>query len=94
MDGSMLPIEDTVLAATDGVGKDLLIRGNRGHMVNLGAEDLLHQWIDNTTASHRRRPTHRRCSAGMSFRRSATVCPASSSSTARATSLSSERRER
>lgn len=50
MEDSIFPIEDTILAATDGVGTDLLIRGNRGHVGNPGAEDLLYEWIDNATA--------------------------------------------
>lgn len=51
MQDSIFPIEDTIIAATEGDNKDLLIRGNRGHMGNPGAEDLLYDWIDNATAS-------------------------------------------
>ena len=50
MEDSIFPIEDSVLATTHGTGQDLMIRGNRGHMGNPGAEALLYQWLDDAVA--------------------------------------------
>ena len=50
MEDSIFPIEDSVLAAMDGRGKDLIVRGDRGHMGNPGAEELLYHWIDDVIA--------------------------------------------
>ena len=50
MEDSIFPIEDSLIVATRGDNKDLIIRGNRGHMGNPGAEDILYQWIDNAVA--------------------------------------------
>lgn len=50
MEDSIFPVEDTLLAATDGDNKDLVVRGNRGHMGNPGAEDIIYQWIDTALA--------------------------------------------
>ena len=50
MEDSIFPIEDSLIVATRGDKKDLIIRGNRGHMGNPGAEDILYQWIDNAAA--------------------------------------------
>jgi dienelactone hydrolase len=50
MEDSIFPIEDNVIVATQGDKKDLVARGNRGHMGNPGAEDILYQWIDNAVA--------------------------------------------
>ena len=50
MEDSIFPIEDSILVATEGDGKDLIARGSRGHMGNPGAEELLYQWIDKVTA--------------------------------------------
>ena len=50
MEDSIFPIEDSLIVATRGDKKDLIIRGNRGHMGNPGAEDILYQWIDNAVA--------------------------------------------
>ena len=47
MEDSIFPIEDSLIVATRGDKKDLILRGNRGHMGNPGAEDILYQWIDN-----------------------------------------------
>ena len=47
MEDSIFPIEDNIIIATQGDNKDLVARGNRGHMGNPGAEDILYQWIDN-----------------------------------------------
>ena len=46
MEDSIFPIEDTLLVATLGDRKDLVARGDRGHMGNPGAEDILYNWID------------------------------------------------
>ena len=50
MEDSIFPIEDSFLIGTQGKNKDLLARGNRGHMGNPGAEDIVYHWIDNATA--------------------------------------------
>jgi hypothetical protein len=39
-----------VVADVHGDNKDLIALGNRGHMGNPGAEDLLYRWIDNAIA--------------------------------------------
>ena len=50
MEDSIFPIEDNFIVAMKGDKKDLVARGNRGHMGNPGAEDILYQWIDNQVA--------------------------------------------
>ena len=50
MEDSIFPIEDSLLVATAGEGKDLIVRGNRGHMGNPGAEELLLRWIERAIA--------------------------------------------
>ena len=50
MEDSIFPIEDSIIVATQGDKKDLVARGNRGHMGNPGAEEFLYQWIDNTVS--------------------------------------------
>ena len=50
MEDSIFPIEDSLLAAIDGHRKDLVVRGDRPHMGNPGAEEILYQWIDNVRA--------------------------------------------
>jgi pimeloyl-ACP methyl ester carboxylesterase len=50
MEDSIFPIEDNLLAAIDEHRKDLVVRGDRPHMGNPGAEDILYQWIDNVRA--------------------------------------------
>ena len=50
MEDSIFPIEDSLIVATDGPKKDLIARGDRGHMGNPGAEDLLYEWIDKAVA--------------------------------------------
>ena len=50
MEDSIFPIEDNFIVGVRGDKKDLLIRGNRGHMGNPGAEDLLYEWIDTAIA--------------------------------------------
>ncbi len=46
MEDSIFPIEDNLIVATQGDNKDLIARGDRGHMGNPGAENILYQWID------------------------------------------------
>ena len=46
MEDSIFPIEDSIIVATRGANKDLVVRGNRGHMGNPGAEEILYDWID------------------------------------------------
>ncbi|PRY41544.1 alpha/beta hydrolase family protein [Umezawaea tangerina] len=46
MEDSIFPIEDSIIVATRGSGKDLVVRGDRGHMGNPGAEDVLYDWLD------------------------------------------------
>ena len=43
---SIFPIEDSVLVGLRGGNKDLVARGNRPHMGNPGAENILYDWID------------------------------------------------
>lgn len=50
MEDSIFPIEDSFIVAAHGDKKDLIARGNRSHMGNPGAEDLLYRWIDNAIA--------------------------------------------
>jgi len=50
MEDSIFPIEDNFIVGVRGDKKDLLARGNRGHMGNPGAEDILYDWIDNAVA--------------------------------------------
>ena len=51
MEDSIFPIEDSFLVAVRGDKKDLVTRGNRGHMGNPGAEEILYTWIDNAIGS-------------------------------------------
>ena len=50
MEDSIFPIEDSFIVALHGEKKDLVARGNRQHMGNPGAEDILCQWIDDAVA--------------------------------------------
>ena len=50
MEDSIFPIEDSFIIATQGDSNDLVARGNRDHMGNLGAEDILYRWIDDAMA--------------------------------------------
>ncbi len=50
MEDSVFPIEDSLLVAMDGVGKDLVVRGDRGHMGNPGAEPIVYGWLDDVLA--------------------------------------------
>ena len=46
MEDSIFPIEDSLIVGIEGRKKDLVLRGDRGHMGNPGAEDILYGWID------------------------------------------------
>ncbi len=50
MEDSIFPIEDDFIVAMKGDKKDLIVRGNRAHMGNPGAEDILYDWIDDAIA--------------------------------------------
>ena len=50
MEDSIFPIEDSFIVAVRCNKKDLIVRGDRGHMGNPGAEELLYDWIDNAVA--------------------------------------------
>ena len=50
MEDSIFPIEDNFLVGIQRDKKDLLARGNRGHMGNPGAEEILYDWIDKAVA--------------------------------------------
>lgn len=50
MEDSIFPIEYSYLVVNAGGPKDLIVRGERGHMGNPGAEDLLYDWIDGAIA--------------------------------------------
>ena len=54
MEDSIFPIEDNFVVAMKGNNKDLIARGNRQHMGNPGAEDILYDWIDDATARNPR----------------------------------------
>ena len=51
MEDSIFPFEDKIIVATQGEGKDLVVRGDRGHMGNPGAEEILYRRIDDALAS-------------------------------------------
>ena len=46
MEDSIFPIEDSFIVGIRGHKKDLIFRGDRAHMGNPGAEDILYDWID------------------------------------------------
>ena len=50
MEDSIFPIEDNLIVAMRGDKKDLLVRGNRQHMGNPGAEEIVYDWIDDVIA--------------------------------------------
>jgi hypothetical protein len=50
MEDSIFPIEDSFIVATHGTGKDLMARGDRIHMGNPGAEEILYKWIGDVFA--------------------------------------------
>ena len=50
MEDSIFPIEDSLIVGVKGDKKDLLARGDRQHMGNPGAEDILYDWIDKAVA--------------------------------------------
>ena len=51
MEDTIFPIEDNMIVGLRGHGKDLLARGNRSHMGNPGAEEILYDWIDQAVAA-------------------------------------------
>ena len=51
MEDSIFPIEDNLVVGIAGNKKDLLARGDRQHMGNPGAEDIIYSWIDDAMAS-------------------------------------------
>ncbi len=50
MEDSIYPSEDSILAATQGTGKDLVARGNRRHMGNPGAGEIIYEWFGKALA--------------------------------------------
>lgn len=50
MEDSIFPIEDSMIVAMDGHKKDLIVRGDRRHMGNPGAEGILYAWLDDVLA--------------------------------------------
>ena len=50
MEDSIFPIEDNLIVAARGVGKDLLARGDLSHMGNPGGEEILVAWLDQVLA--------------------------------------------
>ncbi|MFD4542702.1 alpha/beta hydrolase family protein [Streptomyces bauhiniae] len=48
MEDSIFPIEDSLIVATQGTGKDLIVRGNLRHMANPGGEETVLEWFDAT----------------------------------------------
>lgn len=50
MEDSIFPIEDSFIVAYQGHNKELVVRGDRSHMGNPGAEKILYEWIDNVVA--------------------------------------------
>lgn len=53
MEDSIFPIEDNFLFAKTGRHKDVITQGDRGHMGNPGADDILYAWIDHAVAEGR-----------------------------------------
>lgn len=50
MEDSIFPIEDSLIVGMRGDKKDVVLRGDRGHMGNPGAEEILYSWIDDRIA--------------------------------------------
>ena len=50
MEDSIFPIEDSLIAGLHGKNKDVIARGNRSHMGDPGADDILFRWIDDAIA--------------------------------------------
>ena len=50
MEDSIFPIEDSFIVSLGKDKKDLFARGNRQHMGNPGAEEIVYSWIDNAVA--------------------------------------------
>jgi hypothetical protein len=45
MEDSIFPIEDSILAALSGAGKEIHARAGLGHMGNPGGEEILYDWL-------------------------------------------------
>lgn len=50
MEDSIFPIEDNFIVGVRGDKKDLVVRGDRPHMGDPGAEAILYRWIDDAMA--------------------------------------------
>lgn len=50
MEDSIFPIEDSIVVTIQGKNKDLVLRGDRRHMGNPGAEEIVYGWIDRALA--------------------------------------------
>ena len=50
IEDSIFPIEDNLIVGVRGNKKDLVVRGDRPHMGNPGAEAILYRWIDDAMA--------------------------------------------
>ena len=50
MEDTIFPIEDSIIGATGGEKRDLLIRGDCRHMGDPGAEEIVLEWIDKAVA--------------------------------------------
>lgn len=50
LEDSIFPIEDSFIVAAQGGQKDLLARGDRRHMGNPGADEILHLWLADAVA--------------------------------------------
>lgn len=50
MEDSIFPIEDCIIMATQHGNKDLVARGDRRHVGNPGAEEIVYDWIDMAVA--------------------------------------------
>ena len=53
IEDSIFPIEDSLIVALSGRNKDLISRGNLGHMGNPGGEEIQYDWIDTVVAASR-----------------------------------------
>ena len=50
MEDSIVPIEASIIAATQCDDKDLVARGDHGYVGNPGAEDIVYDWLDKAAA--------------------------------------------
>lgn len=51
MEDSIFPIEDSFIVAAAGENKDLIARGDRGHMGAPGGEEIVYRWIDDAVSA-------------------------------------------